>query len=157
MRGWLSIAHEFVSDERDMLATEYQAEYAISSDRPIMDDHDVINAAIARTGVERYRYLCFGHPDPKVRESYTRWILTGMPADIETLPPAWHVRLRSAFRAFFRWTRSGFAINPPSEQERRLAICQACANFRDGTCTLCGCVARFKKKLASEHCPIGKW
>lgn len=43
------------------------------------------------------------------------------------------------------------------EQEHRLAICKACEFFTGITCLKCGCVARFKTKLATEKCPIGKW
>jgi hypothetical protein len=43
------------------------------------------------------------------------------------------------------------------EQERRLAICRSCPHFSGGTCDKCGCVARWKTRLATESCPIRKW
>jgi hypothetical protein len=45
----------------------------------------------------------------------------------------------------------------PEELERRLAICHGCEFFTGTTCKKCGCIARFKAKLATEHCPIEKW
>lgn len=38
-----------------------------------MDDH-ALDKAIARTGVERYRFLCLEHPDPQVRADYQRLV-----------------------------------------------------------------------------------
>lgn len=43
------------------------------------------------------------------------------------------------------------------EHDRRFAICQACEHFTGTSCRLCGCIAKFKTKLATEKCPIGKW
>ncbi len=35
-----------------------------------MSFDEVLEKAIKATGVERYRYLCLEHPDPRVRESF---------------------------------------------------------------------------------------
>lgn len=43
------------------------------------------------------------------------------------------------------------------EQQRRMAICATCEFFTGLTCKKCGCHIRFKAKLQTEHCPIGKW
>jgi hypothetical protein len=43
------------------------------------------------------------------------------------------------------------------EKERRLAICNACEHLKNGSCELCGCVASWKTKLATESCPVAKW
>lgn len=42
------------------------------------------------------------------------------------------------------------------EQERRLAICvsNVCGQYADGKCKVCGCVAKWKAKIASEKCPL---
>lgn len=51
----------------------------------------------------------------------------------------------------------------PEEQQRRMAICagsesiQKCDFYTGKTCKKCGCHIRFKAKLQTEHCPIGKW
>jgi hypothetical protein len=45
------------------------------------DLEKAIDQAIAETGVERYRHLCLSHPDPQVRERYSRWILAGRPSE----------------------------------------------------------------------------
>ena len=39
------------------------------------------------------------------------------------------------------------------EHDRRLEICQKCEHFRDGRCMLCGCIMKWKTRLASLHCP----
>lgn len=44
-----------------------------------------------------------------------------------------------------------------AEQERRLWICSICEFYTGKTCKKCGCHIRFKAKLQTEHCPIGKW
>lgn len=36
---------------------------------------EAIDLVVARTGVERYRYLCLEHPKPSVRAEYSRWIV----------------------------------------------------------------------------------
>jgi hypothetical protein len=46
---------------------------------------------------------------------------------------------------------------PDEERDRRMAICQVCEFFTGTTCLKCGCVARWKAKLATEKCPVGKW
>ncbi len=43
------------------------------------------------------------------------------------------------------------------EKDRRLAICATCEFYTGTTCRKCGCVMRFKARLATEHCPISKW
>lgn len=43
------------------------------------------------------------------------------------------------------------------ERDRRMAICATCEFFTGKTCRKCGCHIRFKAKLQTEHCPIGKW
>lgn len=45
------------------------------------------------------------------------------------------------------------------EQTRRLAICQACEFLVGDRCSKCGCIGRWKGRLATEHCPLNppKW
>lgn len=55
---------------------------------------------------------------------------------------------------------TGQAVLVPDEvYEMRLAVCRACPHHRaDDRCGLCGCyLAGAKARLATEHCPIGKW
>lgn len=53
---------------------------------------------------------------------------------------------------------SGQAITSSREEiKRRLEICEGCEFYKNGTCQKCGCVIRFKTKLATEKCPLGKW
>lgn len=45
------------------------------------------------------------------------------------------------------------------EAARRLTICIGCENFIEAEkrCRECGCFIEYKKLLATEQCPIGKW
>jgi hypothetical protein len=54
------------------------------------------------------------------------------------------------------------------EKTRRLTLCLGCEHFTgersqdprgkvEGSCAKCGCTARWKTRLATEHCPIAKW
>ncbi len=54
---------------------------------------------------------------------------------------------------------SGQPEVPADEIARRLAICQACANFIPGQnrCSLCGCYAALKARMRSQHCPESQW
>jgi hypothetical protein len=56
-----------------------------------------------------------------------------------------------------RFVGSGLKMTTPEERERRLSICHECPEFSGGKCRICGCVARWKARLAGEHCPIQKW
>jgi hypothetical protein len=67
--------------------------------------------------------------------------------------------------AAVRFVASGLKVVAPEEQERRLSICRgtdatpACEHYRGGKCSICGCIARWKARLASERCPLDppKW
>jgi len=76
-------------------------------------------------------------------------------------------------RRFFNWRRAqktwedaGKPERSPEEVERIVAICEACDAYNHKTkqCGVCGCLcrkkgmARFNKpRMATEHCPRGKW
>ena len=68
----------------------------------------------------------------------------------------------NAAGALVRAAASGFARVDQAEQDRRLAICrgddtQPKCEFYDpsqGRCFKCGCVAAWKARLVSEHCPL---
>jgi hypothetical protein len=65
--------------------------------------------------------------------------------------------------AISRYTKNGFRRRSQQEIEERLAICQACPQFIDNHCRICGCPCietnqlMNKLALASEACPLGKW
>jgi uncharacterized protein (DUF885 family) len=65
--------------------------------------------------------------------------------------------------ALIRWASSGMQRRSQQEIEERLAICQACPQFIDNHCRVCGCPCietnqlMNKLALASEACPLGKW
>ena len=50
-------------------------------------------------------------------------------------------------------------MNHCEDEERsfRMSQCETC-EYRHGTrCDLCGCYIRYKAKLKSSECPIGRW
>jgi hypothetical protein len=68
----------------------------------------------------------------------------------------------NAAGALVRAAASGFARVSQEEADRRLAICrgdgtQPKCKFYDssqGRCSSCACVAAWKARLVSEHCPL---
>jgi hypothetical protein len=44
-------------------------------------------------------------------------------------------------------------------QQERFLICSKCEYFTGFSCSLCGCVSKWKTTLATEHCPLPepKW
>lgn len=91
-------------------------------------------------------------------------VINGVPQPIE---PTNLQRARNVAAAI---TRAGGAaakgkrvLVSTEEQQRRMAICsgsesiQKCDFYTGTTCKKCGCHIRFKAKLQTEHCPIGKW
>lgn len=71
------------------------------------------------------------------------------------------VKVKNAAQAAGRVVKSILGNKPimvsDEEQERRMAICAMCEFYIGSTCKKCGCHIRFKAKLQTEHCPIGKW
>jgi hypothetical protein len=67
--------------------------------------------------------------------------------------PSLAAQARGLAGAVGRFVASGARMVPQEEQARRLAICHECPEFSRGKCTICGCVARWKARLSSEHCP----
>lgn len=112
---------------------------------------EAIDRAIAETGVQRYRFLALEHPDPAVREKYSRWLLEGRPAY-----PSLATQAGNAIGAASRFVASGLAVAEAAERDRRLAICRACPEFDagQGRCKICGCYMSFKARLLSERCPL---
>ena len=50
-------------------------------------------------------------------------------------------------------------IASPELQQERLDICILCDLYdqKNDRCKKCGCKGNWKKRLITEHCPIGKW
>lgn len=123
--------------------------------------HEALTVVIARTGVDRYRFLCLHHPDAAVRESYSAWVLsqaTGEPAP-PPKAPGLAAKAVSAAKAAARFAASGARLCTPSEREARLAVCRACPEYdaARGLCRRCGCHTEIKLRMASESCPLGNW
>ncbi len=69
--------------------------------------------------------------------------------------------------ALGKWAKSGFKVRTPEEVGRVVDICQNGCGFYDpekSVCKVCGCsvsmsgtAVKNKAKMATEHCPKGKW
>ncbi len=65
--------------------------------------------------------------------------------------------------AVVRWLEAKMPLRPDHEIARILEMCTQCAHYENNTCKLCGCRlagrnALFAKvRMATEHCPIGRW
>lgn len=66
--------------------------------------------------------------------------------------------------AMARWSAAGFATVTEQTYQDRARVCESCVHW-NGTARLglgickapgCGCT-RFKRWLATERCPLGKW
>jgi hypothetical protein len=69
---------------------------------------------------------------------------------------------KNALGAAKRFVKSGFAMVPDEEFNRRSAICKPCefwdatARMGMGKCLKCGCTST-KLRMATEKCPLDKW
>ena len=119
---------------------------------------EALDVIVARTGVERYRYLCSEeNPDPMTREGYRRLVVDLAVGGLQY--PSLATQAGNALAAAGRAIVSGFAHVDEAEQARRLELCRGCEFFDvgRGRCAKCGCYNRWKSWLATERCPIGKW
>jgi hypothetical protein len=81
----------------------------------------------------------------------------------DCLRPVAQMQLQAArfAEALCRHVAGGMEAVSEAEYRQRLAVCEACAFFRDGHCLKCGCrlagdvVA--KARWRSETCPVGRW
>jgi hypothetical protein len=119
---------------------------------------EALDILVARTRHERYRQLCAeDHPDHEVWRARVVSEATGQPIEY----PSVATQVGNALGAAARFVASGGAVVSEEEQARRLAICGQCEHFdaEAGRCKVCGCIARWKARLATEHCPLPepKW
>jgi len=67
------------------------------------------------------------------------------------------------YAAVVRWIEAGRPVRSDREIEQIIRICERCVHYMNNHCRLCGCRLRgssalFSKiRMATEHCPIGKW
>lgn len=119
---------------------------------------EALPIAIARTGHERFRFLCSDdNPDIESRDGHRTLMLqlAGGPQYPQLAKQAANLR-----RALFDWAVSGFSMTDEAEQARRLSICRACEWFDPGPTRCrhmgCGCWLEKKVRLKTEHCPLPK-
>jgi tetratricopeptide (TPR) repeat protein len=81
-----------------------------------------------------------------------------MPTSIPSSSPTRWLRMAfTAVQALATFVKSGCALTPRPELQRRLRTCAACPHYTGVRCRLCGCFTNVKARLAQEKCPIGKW
>lgn len=86
-----------------------------------------------------------------------------MTAETTSHVPNPFIRSINFAAAMVRHSRNRFQHRTREEIDERLAICQACPQFADDHCRVCGCPCveanqlLNKLALASETCPLGKW
>jgi hypothetical protein len=117
-----------------------------------------LDVVVARTGVEHYRKLCSEayHDHKRMREKISEM---AREPEFPSLAAQAGNALGALGRAASQFLSGGPVLVSPEELERRLAICRACDQFRDGRCLRCGCVAALKARMVSEtgQCPKGLW
>ena len=67
--------------------------------------------------------------------------------------------------ALARWTKAGYPMRPQAEVVRiHTELCEPCPEYLDGRCQKCRCQVNQSRiplvnkiKMASEHCPLGRW
>ena len=108
---------------------------------------------------------------PELQTMLEQWLVSG--TDIQQRHAAWRLSLPdevngiasypslatmagNAIKAVAGFVADGFKVASEEEQSRRLAICHQCPKY-DATqdrCFICGCVASWKARIASQHCPL---
>jgi len=78
--------------------------------------------------------------------------------------PSLDSQVKNYSKALYKWVTGGMDSRPKEEVERIFDICKSCEFFKDGRCLVCGCrlankgvAVTNKIKMATEHCPKGKW
>jgi hypothetical protein len=100
--------------------------------------------------------------DTQTRDGYRGLVIAIASGKPLPMPPV-HVQAANALgalgRAAGQFLSGGPVLVSSEELDRRLAICVACDQYREGRCAVCGCVAKLKARLQSEtgQCPLGKW
>jgi hypothetical protein len=125
-----------------------------------MDWPEALEFVVARTSNEHYRLKC-ADANPR-NEAWRREMIRQADELMNPQPPPLAARLRTATGAAVHAAAAFVAGQPvlvdAAEFDRRLAICRGCEYYfrRDDRCSVCGCVARWKTRLAQEHCPLSE-
>lgn len=105
--------------------------------------------------------LCAQMSDLERREFWKRWVDEhGKLPEGSPLWPGANYRVtgshvRELVHAVFSWLKSGAPLVSNKELERRRLLCPEC--FELGKCKQCGCFVEIKARMATAHCPKGRW
>jgi hypothetical protein len=117
---------------------------------------EALEIVVAKTKNERYRELCADdHPEREIHRA--RIVAKAYPSLLTQAGNA-----AGAAGRMLAAVVTGRAVQvDDAEYARRLDLCHACEQYdaRADKCLKCGCVARWKARLSSEHCPLSnpKW
>jgi len=114
--------------------------------------------------VAQFQRLCSDdYHDREVRDAWRTKIIgmaSGKPAEATpSYPPLWREAANLA-GSVGRMASAAFhhqkIVVDQAEHRRRLAICHACDRYvkKDDRCSVCGCRASWKARLAKDHCPL---
>jgi hypothetical protein len=124
------------------------------------DDFDAaLETVVARTKVERYRFLCSEeYPDHR---AWRRWVVEQATGEAPTPQayPSLFTQAKNLAGSAGRFVASGFAMVDQAEFDRRRGICEVCPNLdreRD-RCRVCSCYLAVKPWGKAERCPEGRW
>lgn len=65
--------------------------------------------------------------------------------------------------ATMKWMLLGRPVRTDEQVLEVLKICQGCDKYKDGKCSICGCLINAgggwtsKARRLNEHCPLGNW
>ena len=68
-------------------------------------------------------------------------------------------KIKSFFKAVFRFFKGGLKAVPIEIYEERFMICNGCPhiNYNKTRCTICGCKLSWKMNMPEEECPKKYW
>jgi Family of unknown function (DUF6171) len=119
-----------------------------------MDWKECLEIVVKSTKCEDWRKKCdASHPQ---HELWRQRVLARV--EKREYPPVTQ-QVGNAVKAGLRYVFSGGAKVTDEVYAERLDICHACEWFdaKQNRCKKCGCVANWKARLATEHCPVQKW
>jgi hypothetical protein len=118
---------------------------------------DDLETVIARTKIERYRFLTSDeNPDAIARERYRAEMTRMATEPVQERPrvhmPSVYVQALNLWRSIREFVKSGGKLAPKSVRAERQATCNVCPHWNGSRCLRCGCTG-LKLYAAAVACP----